>query len=434
MLGYFCAVKPKGYVVLSVRKELAPVKAYSDTSDLAPDSDQGMADYIKGGMERILDTIEQQIGPVSSAKAEHLEQILEINYRRAWEELNHPTARFREGLNSGPLPMDYQGGDVLLTSEWHQDAPYNLMCPEKKGCDHAKVGCIATAGAQIMRYWNWPPYGEGSPYNQANYDWVKMPGKTSFKKDLYVDENGNPLSQAQLDAVARLNKEVGWAAGMDYGCSESTALLGNNIGNDMLDGYEDHFRYNGDAQMELRSSHMADGWWDIIKSNLDGNRPLQYAIQTSWLIGGHSMVCDGWQIVGNTRQYHMNYGWGDSRTTWYSLDELYGSKTYITEMVIRRLYPGPSVKESLSGTYVKNSFPYRYFDQDTAGSSATFDAGQLLQFLPGVKVGSHGTIKFLGAGDNVTEMFSIKYPTKKSIKIYNGHIYLYSGGSLTFPK
>ena len=31
LLGYFCRVWPKGYLIVSLRKELAPVKAYSAT-------------------------------------------------------------------------------------------------------------------------------------------------------------------------------------------------------------------------------------------------------------------------------------------------------------------------------------------------------------------------------------------------------------------
>jgi hypothetical protein len=68
-VGYFCNVKPVGHIVLSLRKELAPVKAYSAKSNLDPKSEEGMADLIKGKMEDILKVIEQKAGPPSPRKA-----------------------------------------------------------------------------------------------------------------------------------------------------------------------------------------------------------------------------------------------------------------------------------------------------------------------------------------------------------------------------
>ena len=58
VIGYFCHVEPQGFIVISLHKQLAPVKAYSATCDLDPESDKGMADLLKGGMGRILDQID----------------------------------------------------------------------------------------------------------------------------------------------------------------------------------------------------------------------------------------------------------------------------------------------------------------------------------------------------------------------------------------
>ncbi|RZN35654.1 MAG: hypothetical protein EFT35_08360, partial [Methanophagales archaeon ANME-1-THS] len=53
VIGYFCRVEPQGFMVISLRKELAPVKAYSETCDLDPESEEGLADLIKLKMESI---------------------------------------------------------------------------------------------------------------------------------------------------------------------------------------------------------------------------------------------------------------------------------------------------------------------------------------------------------------------------------------------
>lgn len=52
----------------------------------------------------------------------------------------------------------------LLTSEWGQEFPYNLLIAEKYGKEYL-TGCMATAMAQIMRYHKKP----------TTYDWDNMP-------------------------------------------------------------------------------------------------------------------------------------------------------------------------------------------------------------------------------------------------------------------
>jgi hypothetical protein len=414
ILGYFCAVKPRGFIVISLRKELAPVKAYSTTCDLDPESDEGLADIIKGGMERVLNRIEQRLGPLDKVRTEELGNFLEINYRQAWEELER----------GGPgLDMNYQEGNVLLSSNWHQEPPYNDQCPNKS-CSwppcyynqNALVGCVATAGAQIMRYWNWPPYGVGSPYSDP-YDWPNMP-------DVFT---GCTWSQARVDAVAELCHEVGVAVDMSYGCVGSSA---NTY--DMEDVYENHYRYSTACAKENRKDYSAVDWFNRMKAQFNVNRPVQYRIPD------HSIVGDGWQEFWQDseyiRQYHMNWGHGDNKTWWYTLDEIPGSNPD-DEYMLEDIYPAQALGSWLSAIYSLQSFPYRYFDQDATGSSATFESGQNLQFLPNIDVTctstTGGSICFYGSTANNTRFFT-RGDMSTGIRIYNGAIKLTHNGSITF--
>ena len=52
----------------------------------------------------------------------------------------------------------------LLTTNWDQGWPYNLLCPyDYEEDDHTVTGCVATAMAQVMKYWEHPVIGSG-PY------------------------------------------------------------------------------------------------------------------------------------------------------------------------------------------------------------------------------------------------------------------------------
>ena len=60
VLGYFCRVEPAGFIVVSLRKELAPVKAYSTRLWADPESDEEFIEVIKIRMEDILDAMNRK--------------------------------------------------------------------------------------------------------------------------------------------------------------------------------------------------------------------------------------------------------------------------------------------------------------------------------------------------------------------------------------
>lgn len=418
-LGYFCRVWPKGYIVLSLHKQLAPVKAYSATSNLDPDSQEGMADLIKGRMERILGRVDEWAKKLKAPPDEVMAGILEVNYRNAWNELQVDATSFQQQVESDIEPMNYQENQVLLSSSWHQLDPYNRQCPLASGTctdTHCTVGCVATAGAQIARFWNWPPYGVGSPYDDT-YDWPNMPDRAT-----------GTSSAAQIDAVAELCSEVGIAVGMNYckeGC-ESGASTYNMEG-----VFENQYRYSTDCVKLDRIDYSAVDWFNLMKAEFNANRPVQYKVT------GHSIVGDGWQEfgAGPTRQYHMNYGWDDGHTAWYTLDALFFGDPD-TEYMIASIYPDQSLHSVISGTYMRNaSFDYRYFNVDATGTSATFEAGQFLQFLPDITVTctstTGGSIRFDGSSTNNTILYSNGDSTKGA-RIYNGTIKMNRYGSIRF--
>ena len=467
VLGYFCDVSPRGYIVVSLHKQLAPVKAYSAACNLNPASNKGMADLIKDRMEQILKRIDEWTATLKQPPDEVMTKILEINYAQAWAELNVGAATFQQMLDGDVIVMNYQEGDVLTTTSWHQRGPYNDLCPTGdttcpdccpdnpwvcNPSDPTVVGCVATAGAQIMRYWSWPPYGVssnsyswdgddscpagGNPGAGAQtlsasftdyYDWRRMANRYVWDggQNRWEDENGNPLAQLNLDAVSELNYEVGIAVEMDYGCCGSGAYTSH-----MVDVYEDNYRYSTNCVKRDRGDYTAVQWFDRMKAQFNANRPVQYKIP------GHSIVGDGWQEIGGgpTRQYHMNYGWDDGHTTWYTLDSITADPEN-DEYMVENIYPAQNLGSWLSGTYTEQSFPYRYFDRDATGSSAVFEAGQYLQFLPDITVTctstTGGSIRIYGASGNSTRLFT-RGDRTQGARIYSGAIKLNRYGSIRF--
>lgn len=416
LLGYLYPVNPSGYVLVSLRKELAPVKAYSTKGSLDPISDEGMSDLLKVSLERILDTIEQKLGPLDIVNTMDLEYLVEINYKPAWSNLliNNPVFEIKN-KDKVEIKDNYQEGDVLLSSDWHQGPPYNDDCPWmdcSNSNGRAIVGCVATAGAQLMHYWNWPPYGSGTGYSDT-YDWPNMP-----------DNATTSSPQAEINALAELNSEVGISVGMSYGCSSSGASTYNMEG-----VYENNYRYNSSCVVRSRPDYSAETWFAMMQTQFNQNRPVQYKIP------GHSIVGDGWQIIGSSlKMYHMNYGWGGTGDdVWYILDALQGgnpSEEYMLEDIV----PVQAMDNWITGTYYVPTFPYRYFDKDALGSDANFGSGHFLQFLPEITlsgISSSLPVRFNGSTYYNTRLFTAG-DDSRGIRIYNGAIEMTNFGSIKF--
>ena len=191
----------------------------------------------------------------------------------------------------------------LLTTKWDQTSPYNAQCPLYQGV-RTVTGCVATAMAQIMKYWNYPTQGFGShsytlsPYGtlSANfaattYDWSSMP---------------NSPSSSNV-AIATLMFHCGVSVEMDYATSAQGGSGAYSLGLSYHTAelaFKTYFGYGG-ASGKYREHYTATSWMNLIKTELDASRPIYYA-GTSSDGGGHAFVCDGYD---NSNYFHMNWGW-----------------------------------------------------------------------------------------------------------------------------
>lgn len=416
LIGYYCQVDPDGWIVLSLRREFGGVKASSDKGTFHPENERGTVALIKSRMADHIEAVESRYGSVETASVADVESVLEHSGRQDWDQL----ASYVPGTNTdAPVVTDnYTEGQILLETEWDQGVPYNNECPDLNCTNppngNALVGCVATAGAQILRYWAWPAFYPPNPLD--TYDWPNM------KDHVY---SWSPVWQQ--DAVAELCHDVGEELNMDYGCGESSAATVDMVGVFILN------LYNPDCEVFDRIDYTYPVWFLMIQMNCNSNRPMQYRIGDSET--GHSIVCDGWRIYGGSQsQYHMNYGWDDSYSTWYTLDYLHNSDPDY-EFMISTIHPNCTLGSTLSGVYPGG---YNYVDLDASGSAATFLGGCAIQTLPGMVVKGTGTggsnqLKFYGNAVNATRIYTDGNQIS-GIKIYNGGMILQNNGSFRMDR
>ncbi len=425
VVGFFFPVHPAGYVVVSARRELPPVKAYSSTSDLDPEAGGGIAAFLRQRLGNAIRRLEGLAGGAEAARAAAAETASSA-HREAWKDLEtiaDAAARSPDAVAELLAAYQVAGGTVMVSSAWHQSEPYNLFCPSVTGseaCTNAAVGCVPLAAAQIMRYWAWPPFGVGFSFDDP-YDWTAMP-----------DELTGTATPAQIAAVAELCHEAGEAADVDYGCTGTSGYLtcGWAGCTSMEDAYRDTFRYADTMTTNDRDDDDSTAaWFDRLKGELNKRTPLLYAIP------GHALVVDGWEEVGTPPQrfLHVNYGWGaGDNLGWYAVDNIPGGEPD-EEYALIGIMPNTDVGRQISGLYpLEPTFPYRYLADDVRGSSATFAAGQYLQFLPAAKLTGDGAasavVRIEGTSQAPSRLFA-QGDTSRGIVLRGGAMTLAHGGT-----
>lgn len=338
LLAYCYTISPKGYVVVPALKELPPIKVSSQESGLDVSKADGMALLIRQVLKSRFQVFLEAYGSLEATEPNKSYPALGAEHRRQWDIFAVAPKAFQSSLEKmAAEPLEEYG--PLLTTSWHQHYPYNVLCPDGDG-GRTLVGCVATASAQILAYHQWPVVGTGS----HSYTWPgdyscggSSPGQTLSAE--YFDEYDwanmpdrcGSCTQQQIDAVAELCYEVGVAYNMQYGVCGSGAYT-----SDALNVFPSYFRYSNEIDKEDRSAHNSSSWSEIIRDEMIASRPIQYRIY------GHSIVCDGWRDTGGLIQYHMNYGWDDSHTAWYTIDNLYcpwSGCDVFAEFLIRYIIP-----------------------------------------------------------------------------------------------
>lgn len=211
---------------------------------------------------------------------------------------------------------------VLLKSRWHQDSPYNDLCPViADGNIKTAAGCVAIAAGQVAYYWkkdnpqftsdDTPTY----PYGSAPVTY-SVPKGTEYQWELMKDYYNNFESEEEKQAVARLIYIIGTSAYLQYGSS-----TGGQI-DDVVSPFSKQLKLN--AKKTKKSDYSQSGWEQLIYDNLLKSRPVVYAGSTG--NSGHAVVIDGYNAALNL--FHFNFGWGGSGDGYYTIDDATGMNGY----------------------------------------------------------------------------------------------------------
>jgi len=288
----------RGFVTVTADDCVKPVIAYSTEGGFDPNN-------IPTNATGLLDNYKEQI----SYAVEHNVPATGI-ITAQWSSLisSKPVAqRTTATVTVGPL----------LTTTWNQLPYYNAMCPvDASTSEQAVAGCVATATAQVMKYWNYPATGQGThsysttygilnaDFGATTYDWAAMPNAVS----------------ANNNAVATLIYQIGVAVNMNYSATSSGAYVTkaqSPVTNCAEYALTTYFKYASTTHGIERSNFTDQQWIDALKTELDNMRPVIYAGFGS--VGGHCWVADGYDA---NNMFHINWGWGGVSDGYFEVDAM----------------------------------------------------------------------------------------------------------------
>ena len=311
----------------------------------------------------------------------------------------------------------------LIDAEFDQGGSWNNGIQDAIDFN-GPVGCVAVAMCQIMHYWKYPQQGIGSSYYTENdYGYIEV----SYE-DAYYDFDNMAATYA-TSASQLLLFHAGVSVHMDYDWSGSGAQVVGSYPSAFY-AMEHYFAYgsdpydNGpDISYEWKDSHTTSEYRNIIKDELDWNRPVIAQGFGSGYGGGHAWNIDGYS--GNN--LHCNWGWGGSSNGYYNLTSMGGFPD--DQAVVIGLIPQPlteplalfeyEIVEDLTVSFIDlseiiNEFELSMFKPFTGHIFEDSDLGNLIDSALALIDGNTTAINF---NDNTPDENGCKKLKEKFKKI-----------------
>ena len=260
-----------GFVIIAGDDAVTPVLGYTSTGSFD-------AENLPDGLKDLLKSYERQIAALGDS------------YQ----------------ANQTATRAAFTGEKLLNTAKWNQYPPFNKYTP-----NNYVTGCVATAGAIVMKHHGSPAKGTGSHSYTWNgktltasfehtYDWASMPAEYDGTND------------AAFDGVARLMSDLGVAVEMKYNKTGSGAYIGN-----LVTALQKYYGYSKLSHLMAIEDVGAEAWNGRLRDEIDANRPVLYAASDP-ARGGHAFVIDGYK----DESFSVNWGWGGLCDGFYKIGAL----------------------------------------------------------------------------------------------------------------
>ena len=309
---YVVTLQTTGFVIVAADDWIEPIIAFVEEGIYDPTPDKPLGALVTTDVP----------GRLAAA---HQAQALEFaapdqqaaTAQRKWARLEQAA---HEAADTGLATVSDVRVSPLLLSKWNQETECNNPCYNYYTPSYYPCGCVATAMAQLMRFYQHPTTGIGARSFAITVDDVVRTVKTRGG-----DGAGGPYNWAgmtldpdcatsltQRQAIGALCYDAGVSVNMDYTLYGSGA---NTL--DAKDSFVSVFGYSNAIKGYNSGSTLGTGLLAMANPNLDAGYPVVLGIKGT--IGGHAIVADGYGYNTATLYHHLNMGWSGEDNAWYNL-------------------------------------------------------------------------------------------------------------------
>lgn len=268
-----------GYTIVSGDDRMPEIVGYSTTDTY---SEENMPD----GMKHLMQAYEAMATALANGDAKAERCLAE-----------------KEALAADSTYRQPRVAPLLADIVWGQTEPYNNLCPMYDDQRRTLNGCVPTAMAQLMMYYQYPQTLKSDipAYQTSSYQ-LNMPSVAAGERydwdNMLPQYSGSAYTAEQANAVAKLMYHCGLSVEADYGPSSTSALCTPNV-------LVKYWGYDPDVIKFLyRKNFSLREWTAILDAELQASRPVYYS---GWSpTSGHAFLCDGADGDG---LYHINWGW-----------------------------------------------------------------------------------------------------------------------------
>ena len=194
----------------------------------------------------------------------------------------------------------------LIQTKWNQGYPYNSEIPVYSSDSVRYVtGCVATAMAQVMKYWEHPKQGNGNySYTLEGNTFSANFGETTYDWDNMLLKYSSGYTEEEAKAVGTLMYHVGVASSMNYSTTGSGTVYTHA---DL--SLVNYFNYDKSIRLDDRDYYTDDEWEEMVYNELANGRPVLYSgVSLATTAAGHAFICDGYD--SESEMFTINWGWG----------------------------------------------------------------------------------------------------------------------------
>jgi len=324
-LYYVVYLAPSGFVIVAADDLVEPIIGFARAGTFDPSPTNPLGALTSNDLAARVTYARQ----MNAAALEPSALQAQAKWQRLWLQEAEPAS---EGPTSQLLTSVSEVRIAPLTqSTWDQGtagntgstACYNYYTPPYGDgrTTNYPAGCVATALAQLMRYYQFPTTGVGSAgftiyTNGSPLTYYLHGGNGAGGPYVWSDMPLMPPSSpptAQCQAIGALVADAGATVNMNYWTNGSSASV--------LDGKNaltNVFHYSNATKGYRSGADIGAGLLGMMNPNLDARYPVLLGIKTP-SNEGHAVAADGYGYSDSTLYHHLNLGWSGADSAWYAL-------------------------------------------------------------------------------------------------------------------